>query len=111
MSRELILIPKVRYETLIKNEKDQSRDKEVKNEDFEEHSLKNEAIPPIDLNKTQINNEIGNYTKPKHVDVDLNQPRKSTKIQDMSTEINKNQLGGGKSYIKMMPKELLNIEN
>ena len=108
MSRELILIPKIRYEALIKKKEFQSGSDKVKNE---EHPSNNEELGSMDLNKAQIKNEIEDNTRTKNINSDLNHPRKKTKKHGVVKEIEKNQNGNGKSYITMNPKKFLNREN
>jgi hypothetical protein len=82
MSRELVLIPKLRYETLIKLEDCHSGDKEVNKENYiskevkneesqlkhKEQSLNNKEIERYDSNKVLVNDEIGGYSKITHAD-------------------------------------------
>jgi hypothetical protein len=131
MSRELVLIPKLRYETLIKLEdchsgdkqvnKENSISKEVKKEESQfkhkEQSLNNKEIERNDSNKVLVNDEIGGYSKITHADLkqaEENRPRKiRTNVIKKITktkDIIENQNGGGKSYISMKPKEFLNTE-
>lgn len=131
MSRELVLIPKLRYEALIKHNDCHSGDKEVNKENYiskevkneisqfkhKEQSLNNKEIEKHDSNKVLVNDEIGDYSKITHADLkpaEENRPRKKRtnvfKNNTKTDDIIENQNGGGKSYISRKPKEFLNTE-
>jgi len=131
MSRELVLIPKLRYEALIKLDDCHSGDKEVNNKNsiskevkneisqfkHQEQSLNNKEIEKNDSNKVLVNDEIGGDSKITHADLkqaEENRPRKKRtnvfKKNTKTDDIIENQNGGGKSYISRKPKQFLNSE-
>lgn len=131
MSRELVLIPKLRYEALIKLDDCHSGDKQVNNKNsirkevkneisqfkHQEQSLNNKEIEKNDSNKVLVNDEIGGDSKITHADLkqaEENRPRKKRtnvfKKNTKTDDIIENQNGGGKSYISRKPKQFLNSE-
>lgn len=117
MSRELVLIPKLRYEALIKLDDCHSGDKDVNNKNsiskevkneisqfkHQEQSLNNKEIEKNDSNKVLVNDEIGGYSKITHADLkpaEENRPRKKRtnvfKKNTKTDDIIENQNGGGK---------------
>lgn len=111
MSRELMLIPKLRYEQLIKHEKEENNElavegvtKNVKSGDIspndmeksDELPVKSEDSPHNDMAKSEElplenNRKIHNHSQTKHM------------------ENRKNQMGSGKAYISAKPEHFLKL--
>lgn len=93
MSRELILIPKLRYEQLIKHEKDETSEELGK------------SIIPLDKNSEEVQS-TDQSDKSKASPIKLN---KSSLNLSPTKHKRKNQNGGGKSYLIMPPEKMLKL--
>lgn len=102
MSRELILIPKLRYETLIKNEESTPEKLEDKSNTVEQNEklIKNEESN----NKT---NTVEQNASQANDDLQILKTKKRTKIKNVTIL----QIGVGKSYINMKPNKFFNLVN
>lgn len=93
MSRELMLIPKLRYEQLIKHEKDETSEELGK------------PIIPSDKNSEEVQTP-DQSKKSETSPIKLNQ----TSLNQSSTKHKrKKQNGGGKSYLLMPPEKMLKL--
>jgi len=107
MSRECILIPKTRFEALIKLEKltqNTSADKtdeipERKSEPLREASTQN--IVSGEKAEQSVGNELQFHKT----------TLKKKSKPKLKNEIKQNQNGGGKSYVNMSPNQFLNDKN
>lgn len=104
MSRELILIPKVRYESLIKNE----QLKETKTIQDEEVQNGNNSQHENSLIKKEGNENIKEAEKRKLDSISANiETEKGMNVKRRKSVFQK---GSGKSYVKMPPLEFSNEE-
>jgi len=105
MSRELILIPKLRYETLIKNEESTPEKLEDKSNTVEQNE---KLIKKEESNKKKTNTVEQKESQAKEDSQILKETKKGrTKIKNVTSL----QKGGGKSYINMKPNKFFNLEN
>jgi len=103
MSRELILIPKLRYETLIKNEESTPEKLEDKSNTVEQ----NEKLMKNEESNNKTNTVEQNVSQANDDSQILKTKRRRTKIKNVTSL----QKGVGKSYINMKPNKFFNLEN
>jgi len=109
MSRELILIPKMRYDFLMKNEQSKLENKPNLNEDVNEQNSNGqfEKLENVS-NEPDLNVEVSDTEKLNQDSIPDNiKTKKRERVEKRTKRIQK---GKGRSYVKMSPLQFSNEE-
>lgn len=98
MSRELMLIPKARYEQMLKNEEDgKEKAPTLKENEINQYANDNTS--------THNSQSVDKHDQPKRFESET-----FTEVRKKLTKQNKPQKGGGKPYVVLPPTKMLKLQ-